>query len=161
MYLYNKTMRTTTQKRRGTAAVELAVALPFLFTFLFGVIEIGRGLEVAHLLSMACREGGRFGATDKQGYVSEDQTSHEKIVSDIRNYLVASGIPSAALTIECLTIPDGDPFDFEDPANHLEEFQVKVSVPYSAVTYCPPPVQKYFAPEHLITGTAVFRNYHK
>jgi hypothetical protein len=147
--------------RRGTAAVELAVALPFLFGLLFGVIEIGRGLEVAHLLTTAVREGGRFGATDKQGFVEEGESSHDKIVSDIRNFLVASGIPSGALTIECLTIPDGDPFDFDDPANHLKEFQVKVTVPFSAVTYCPPPLQKYFSPSSTISSASVFRNYHK
>jgi hypothetical protein len=155
------TIRTKNSKRRGTAAVELAIAMPFLFTLLFGVIEIGRGLEVAHMLTMAVREGGRFGATDKQGFVQQGEAAYDKIISDVRNYLVASGIPSSALTIECLTIPGGQPFNFEDPNNHLKEFQMKVSVPFSAVSYCPPPLQKYFTPGSNVTTTAVFRNYHK
>jgi hypothetical protein len=161
MNMKQHNLKNAGESRKGTAAVELAIALPFLFGLLFGVIEIGRGLEVAHLLTTAVREGGRFGATDKQGYVDEGETSHDKIVADIRNYLVASGIPSASLSIECLTIPDGDPFDFEDPDNHLKEFQVRVSVPFSAVTYCPPPLQKYFAPGQAISAASVFRNYHK
>lgn len=153
------------EDRRGSAAVELALCLPFIFTLVFGVIEVGRGLEVSNILTMAVREGGRFGATDKQGYVPDNTTANAKIVADIRNYLVASGIPNASLTVNCETVPDagGSPttFNFEDPTNHLKEFRVTVSVPFSAVSYCPTSLQRFFTPTQSIATSAVFRNYHK
>ncbi len=152
--------------RRGSATVELAITLPFLLTLVFGVIEVGRALEVTHTLTIAVREGARFGATDKTGYVPEGDTANEKIVADVQNFLVASGLPGGSLNVECLTVPDepGDPqtaFDFEDPNNHLKNFQVVVTIPFSEITYCPPPLQKFFAPSEFLTARATFRNYHK
>jgi Flp pilus assembly protein TadG len=152
--------------RRGAATVELAITLPFLFTLVFGVIEVGRALEVSQVLQIAVREGARFGATDRQGYIPDGKTANQKIVEDIRNYLIASGLPGGSADIECLSIPDdeGTPqgtFDFDDPNNHLKSFEVVINMPYSAVTYCPPKMQKFFLPTHNLTATAVFRNYHK
>jgi hypothetical protein len=152
--------------RRGSATVELAVTLPFLITLVFGVIELGRALEVIHTLTIASREGARFGATDKQGFIPSGMTANEKIVQDVHNVLVAAGMPTSGLSVQCLTVAEspGDSqtdFDFEDPDNHLKEFEVVASIPFSEITYCPPPLQKFFNPTELLEGRATFRNYHK
>ncbi len=45
--------------RRGSAAVEFAVCLPFLFGILAGVWEVGRIAEVSNVMWNAARESGR------------------------------------------------------------------------------------------------------
>ncbi len=44
---------------RGAATVELAVVLPILLSFLFGIMELGRVTMVCHVLSTTAREGAR------------------------------------------------------------------------------------------------------
>ncbi len=163
--MLSKFRRRCGDQRRGSATIELAVCLPMLFVLVFGVIEVGRALEVFQVLTTAVREGGRFGATDKQGFVEEGESTNDKIVADVTNYLEASGIPTGLADVEILSIPDSGgtpvPFDFEDPNNHLKNFQVKVSIPYSSVSQCPPQVLAYFAPTEIIVAQSTFRNYHK
>jgi hypothetical protein len=163
--MFTNFRRQRRNERRGSSTVELAICLPMLFVLVFGVIEVGRALEVFQVLTTAVREGGRFGATDKQGFVDAGETANEKIVADVINYLEASGIPTGMADVEVLSAPtDGSapvPFDFEDPNNHLKNFQVKVSIPYSQVSACPPQVLAYFAPSEIIVAQATFRNYHK
>jgi Flp pilus assembly protein TadG len=160
-----KPRRSSRGARRGSSTIELAVCLPMLFILLFGIMEVGRGLEVYQIMTSAVREGGRFGATDKQGMIPSGSTTNQKIVDDVRNYLVASGLPGGLADVEVLTVPGsgGTPadFDFEDANNHLQNFQVKVSMPYSAVTYLPTQLQGYFAPTEILIAQCVFRNYHK
>ncbi|MEX2188718.1 MAG: TadE family protein [Pirellulales bacterium] len=152
-------------QRRGSATIELAVCLPMLFVLVFGVIEVGRALEVFQVLTTAVREGARFGATDKQGFIPDGETTNDKIVADVTNYLEASGIPTGLADVEILSVPDDGgtpvPFNFEDPNNHLKNFQVKVSIPYSSVSQCPQQVLAYFVPTEIIVAQATFRNYHK
>lgn len=50
------------QRRRGAAAVEMAVVMPVLFTLVFGIIEFGWMLAVQNTLVHAAREGTRVGA---------------------------------------------------------------------------------------------------
>ena len=49
-------------KRTGTAAVELAVCLPFLLVLILGIWEVGRMVMVQQLIANAAREGGRQAA---------------------------------------------------------------------------------------------------
>jgi Flp pilus assembly protein TadG len=148
--------------RRGAVAVEFAFVMPFFFVLLFGIIEAGRAIEVAHILITAAREGARLGSMEKEDVLGDDQSAAEKIEQDIRNFLTASGIPGDAATIEITTVPDtaggsAVPFSFEDPENDLAMYQITVSIPFSAVTYCPPPLQKYLTNQDL-TRVVVFRN---
>jgi hypothetical protein len=153
------------EDRRGSSTVELAVCLPFLFILVFGVIEVGRALEVFQIMSSAVREGGRFGATDKQGYVEDGETANAKIEADVKNFLVACGLPGGFIDVEVLTVPEAGgtatPFDFEDPENHMKSFQVKASIPFSQVSHLPSGLLGYFAPSEIIVAQATFQNYHK
>src|SRR5262245_58450199 len=47
------------RERRGVAAVEFAVMATLLFTLVFGMIEVGRGMMVAEMLNNAARNGCR------------------------------------------------------------------------------------------------------
>jgi TadE-like protein len=49
--------------RRGIAATELAVLLPFLLILLVGLWEVGRYIMIQNILDSAAREAGRLGAS--------------------------------------------------------------------------------------------------
>jgi hypothetical protein len=147
------------ENRRGAVAVELAVLLPVLLVLVFGTIEIGRGLEAAHLMTNAAREGARFAAMDREGMLGQNQTTNDKIESDVRNFLTASGLNGGMATIDIVSVPGStggtaSDFDIEDPDNDLELFRINVLLPYSAVSYLPP----YFLENKNITASVVFRN---
>jgi len=59
--------------RRGGAAVEMAVVLPFIVTLAFAMTESARMCMVAQLLTNAAREGCRVAVTN--GNVSSDVTA--------------------------------------------------------------------------------------
>src|SRR6184192_1684252 len=48
------------RSRRGAAIIEFALLAPVLFMLVLGMIEFGRVLMVAQLLTDAAREGGRL-----------------------------------------------------------------------------------------------------
>src|SRR5262249_3227792 len=52
--------------RRGAAAVELALLLPFLLALLLGVWEVGRLIQINQVLSNAAREGARQASTGEK-----------------------------------------------------------------------------------------------
>jgi Flp pilus assembly protein TadG len=58
------------KRRRGAAAVEMAVIAPVLVVLLFGIIEFGWMFAVRNSMLNAAREGARLGAL--QGYTSSD-----------------------------------------------------------------------------------------
>src|SRR4051812_26372552 len=47
--------------RRGATAVEFALVAPVFFMIVLGMVEVGRGLMVVHLLNNAARQGCRAG----------------------------------------------------------------------------------------------------
>src|SRR4051794_34205705 len=49
-------------RRRGVAAVEFALVLPFLLLLLIGVWELGRMIQVQMILHNAARDGARLAA---------------------------------------------------------------------------------------------------
>src|SRR5262249_47698543 len=51
-------------KRRGATSVEFALAAPLLFLIFFALVEVARGLMVAHLLDHAARLGARAGVIE-------------------------------------------------------------------------------------------------
>src|SRR5208282_221193 len=50
-------------RRRGVAAVELAILAPFLGVLVMGMFEMGRLVMVKDILTDSVRKGGRTGAT--------------------------------------------------------------------------------------------------
>jgi len=95
-------------RRRGTTAVEFAVILPILFTFIFGIIEYGRVQLVSNLLKTACRSGARYGATegisttDAQARVAQilgaavDPSDADVVVKDAGVFDSGGTLPSTA-----------------------------------------------------------------
>ena len=59
MRILNLTVRKKSPRRRGTAAVEMAVMAPLVFGLLVGLLEVGRIVQINQILCNAAREGAR------------------------------------------------------------------------------------------------------
>ena len=113
--------RMNKQRRRGTAAVELAVCAPLLAILLLGVWEVGRMVEVKQLMSNAVREGGRQAAAGTKSTVQVQQY--------VVNYLTTNGIPGVVtsdVTFQDLTAPA-----VTDPtgASQMDRLRVSIGTP--------------------------------
>jgi len=53
-------MRAKRHRRRGAAAVEMALVLPIFFTVVLGIIEFGRAMMVSQLMATSAREGAAW-----------------------------------------------------------------------------------------------------
>ena len=76
--------------KRGAATVEFAVISPVFILLVLGMIEIGRGLNVQHVLLNAARAGCRVGVVD--GATQQDmldQVAYSLVGSGISNYSVS------------------------------------------------------------------------
>lgn len=118
-------------KRRGTAAVELAVCLPLLLTLIMGAWEVGRLVEVKQLLCNAVREGGRQAATGTQTTAQVQQY--------VVNYLTTNGM--SGVTTSMVTFQDLTNSAVTSPtaAGQMDRLRVSVTVPYTAFRWSPLP----------------------
>ena len=126
--------------RRGAATVEFAIVVPLFLSLVLGIVEMSRALDVSTNLTSAIREGGRLVSMDYTDSIPTGMTTNQKVIQDIRNMLKAAGIPEDKVTIS-ITHADGasagQDFDFDDPANKLQNFKIAASVPYADVSLFP------------------------
>jgi Flp pilus assembly protein TadG len=111
-------------RRLGATAIEFALVAPLLFLIFFGLVEVARGLMVAHLLSNAARQGARAGVVEGQ--------STANIQAVVTNALAAQGINSDVVTVQ---VNDGS--TDASTATAGAEITVLVTVPVSQVTWLP------------------------
>lgn len=126
--------------RRGAALVEFAIIAPVFLMLTLGTVEGGRALDVATSMNSAVREGGRLASMDWKGVVSGNMTANQKVISDIRNFLVASGLPGNDMTVSITHAEgpsEGQTFVLSDPENRNKLFKIQVAVPYSDVSNLP------------------------
>jgi len=114
------TCRSTLLQRGGTACVEFAAVLPILLTFVLGVMEIGRYVEVYQVINAAAREGARQASTG--------QMTNAQVITAVTGCVQAAGLPTNQLTVTIsdLTSPGTD----VSQATILDNLQVTVSIPY-------------------------------
>jgi Flp pilus assembly protein TadG len=128
-------------RRRGAAAVELAVVLPLILLLLTGIWEVGRMVEVQQILSNAAREGARQAATG--------QFTNAQVEQIVVQYLNVAGIPTTnvnttgntgiqnitgspqATMVTDLTNPSYDVSN----AQYLDQLQVTVQIPFQDVRW--------------------------
>jgi Flp pilus assembly protein TadG len=108
-------------QRGGTACVEFAAVLPILLTFVLGVLEIGRYVEVYQVINAAAREGARQASTG--------QMTNAQVITAVTGCVQAAGLPTNQLTVTVsdLTNPGTD----VSQATILDNLQVTVSLPYA------------------------------
>jgi Flp pilus assembly protein TadG len=119
--------RRTFPQRCGTACVEFAVVMPILLSFVLGVLEIGRYIEVFQLLDAAAREGARQASTGTM--------TNAQVIAAVNGCVQAAGFPTNQLTVTVsdLTNPGTD----VSQATILDNLQVTVTLPYSSIEWSP------------------------
>ncbi len=144
-------------QRRAAVAVEMALVMPIFMTILLGIIQAGTLLQTKNQLEIAAREGARLAAMDRNGLLSDGQTTNDKMIQDIRNYLKAHGLPYSSDDVDIVIASADDPsipFDLDDPQNNYKLFQVRIEIPCPALTACTAPgLEDYRMGAHII-----FRN---
>lgn len=118
--------RQTCVTRRGTSAVEFALVAPLFFMMVLGIIEIGRGIMVTHLLTHAARVGCRKAITG--AYTST------QVQTEVVNTLTSLGISGETVTI-LVNDSSGTALTSSTPSG--TEITVSISVPVSQVTWVP------------------------
>lgn len=151
-----KLTRRTTEKRRGAAMVEFAIICPVFLTLVIGLLEAGQALRAANIMAAAVREGGRLAAMDWNDFVPEGFTPNTKVISDVRNFLTASGLPGADATISITSAEgddEGDDFDLTNTNNNYRLFKISVQIPYGEISTFP----STFMQGQTLTSELTFR----
>jgi Flp pilus assembly protein TadG len=136
-------------RRRGVAAVELALLVTFLLLpLLLGLWDVGRLVEVEQLVQNAAREGGRQASTGKRS-VSDVQQA-------VVDYLARDGITLDPSAVTVTNLTDGtrtDPRAGSSPQNalQLDHFEITVSVPINSVRWV---LMDRFSGATTLTATA-------
>ncbi len=127
--------------RAGASIIEFAFVAPVFVIFLLGLIEVGRGLMVQHLLTNAARAGARVGVIE--GKTTSDVTSAA--------YTALSGM---GISGDTATVEVNDNVADASTASVNDEITVIVSVPVSSITWIP--MTKYLS-GRTITGQYTLR----
>lgn len=149
--------RRTFPRRRGTVTVEFAFVAPIFVVTLLGVAEASRALSIQNQLASAAREGARIAAMDRTDFLDEGETANDKLIQDVENLLKANGIDPDAGQLEIAILDHDDPsqtFDLEDPNNDYRLFDVRIRLPYNAMTSFSFPG----ADEYRFEAKVTFRN---
>jgi Flp pilus assembly protein TadG len=121
------TRRSTNLRRSGTAAVELAVCLPFLLITLAGVWEVGRMVSAQQIVANAAREGGREIALG----ISSAGTIQQYVV----NYCTMNGLTGVTTSMVTLTNVTNASRNDPTTCNQLDQWHIAVTIPYSAMRW--------------------------
>lgn len=112
------------KRRSAAASVEFAVVAPIFFLLVLGMVEVGRGLMVQHLLLNAARQGCRIGILPSNG--------NTQISSAVADTLAPAGI-----TAQNVSVTVNDASADASTAKSGDDVSVNITVPVSAVTWVP------------------------
>ena len=84
------------RSQRGVSLIEFALVLPFLMVFVMGIVEFGRGFNIYHNVTNACREGARLAAMrdNKQITLTAAIIVRDRVV----NYMTSVGLQTSPYT---------------------------------------------------------------
>ncbi len=119
--------------RRGAAAVEFAVIAPLFVALVLTAAQSAFNLDSVHTMYSAIRQAGRLASMESSERQQQDQSKNQKVIQDIRNQLIAEGLPGQQMTITITDAESGGPFDLSNADNDLKLFKIEVRVPYSAM----------------------------
>ena len=72
------------------------MVLPFFLVFVMGIVEFGRGFNIYHNLTNACREGARLAATQDANQVT--LTSANAVRDRVVSYMNSLGLQTSYYT---------------------------------------------------------------
>jgi Flp pilus assembly protein TadG len=119
----DKVCRLFRRYRQGAAAVEFAVVAPVFFLMVLAMIEYGRMVMVQQIITNGAREGARSAVLDG--------ATTGSVTSSVGTYCTNGGVKNVVVTVT----PD-------PPSNAAsgDPVTVKVSVPFSQVSWLPSPM---------------------
>ena len=80
---------------RGASYLEFAFVLPFFLVFVMGIVEFGRGFNIYHNLTNACREGSRQAAMQDSNQIT--LTSADNVRNRVVSYMNSLGLQTSYL----------------------------------------------------------------
>lgn len=104
--------------------VEFAVVAPIFFIFVLGILELGRGMMVQHLMLNAARQGCRTGILPSNG--------NAEITTAVANSLAPTGIASQTVSV---TVNDVSADAKSATTN--DDITVRVTVSAGSVSWVP------------------------
>jgi Flp pilus assembly protein TadG len=123
----------TQDKRRGTALVEMAVVLPIFLMVVWGIIEFGRGMMVANMVTNAAREGARLAVID--GNTNADV---EAAISTFLQQAINVSASDVTVTIGIDEAPGNpNPLNILANAEPRDLVNIVISVPFDSVSFVP------------------------
>lgn len=131
----------SSKNRRGAAAVEMALVLPVFVTVTLGMIELGRGIMVAQLMTNAAREAARTAIIDG--------STDASVANVAKSFLETAAKVSQSDVSVTITNASGGSVATAQPRDLIT---VTVSLPYSKVSWLPP---KYLAGKSLSATSAM------
>lgn len=116
-------------RRRGAAMVEMALVLPVFVMIALGIIEFGRALWVANMVTNAAREASRSAVLDGSSNSAVTQAARDFLTSTLK---VGSNDVSVTITVTPAT---GNPNPANECGNaHTRDLvEVAISVPFNKV----------------------------
>ena len=158
-------LRRRSRHRKGVEILEFAMMLPLFFSIVMGIIEFGRGFEVAQWLTASAREGARlamlYNVISQKDKDKGITSGNQKIETDIKNFLAAASITEG---VQVHIFPQGaapsgsgsyPPFNIDDySSNAGKYFTVRVTVPFAEVALIDP----IFMTDTLLSGEITVRH---
>ena len=95
-------MRARTRGDRGVTIVEAAFALPILFMFAFGLVDLGMWTFHSNQATNAARDGARAGILTFEDADVPGSVDHDAIVDAVRSHLPDDSLEDFAVTVECV-----------------------------------------------------------
>jgi Flp pilus assembly protein TadG len=81
------------KSEQGVSLVEFAFVLPFFLVFVMGIVEFGRGFNIYHNITNACREGARLAAMQDSNQITDTSANH--IRDRVVNYMSSLGLDTS------------------------------------------------------------------
>jgi len=125
------TLQSKAEQRHGASMVEMALVLPVFVGIVLGIVEFGRGMMVAQIVTNSAREATRIAVVDG--------STNSQVETFLRDYLEkAVGTNASDVSVQItITAAPGNP----NPGNSLENarskdlIEIKVSVPFDKVSF--------------------------
>lgn len=134
--------------RRGAAMVEMALVLPVFMMVALGIIEFGRALWVANMVTNAAREATRSAVLDG--------SSNSTVTSSAKDFLSSTlNVASSDISVSiAVTAAAGNPNPGNEclNSNTRDLIEIEISLPFNKVSLVP---GKYLAGRSLIGRCAM------
>lgn len=121
------------RERHGAAMVEMALVLPVFLLVTMGIIEFGRAMWVANLVTNAAREGTRMAILDG--------SSNSQVTGAVQEFLVDTlSVQPGDISVDiAITAAEGNPNPANEcsSANQRDLIEIKVTIPFNKVSLIP------------------------